>query len=142
MVANIRFGQAQTTTRREEQMKIRVRSAVACLVLISFASCHAVACVTAETDLSGGGWETSAAADPCSSVQSGRGVPLSSGPTRTKIVAAHKYSSTWVGCVSYYCGDILTTLVLLLAPNRVEITSTHQDAPGVVLNISVTGANI
>jgi hypothetical protein len=76
-------------------MKIRVRFAVTCLFLISFASYHAVACVTADTDLSGGGWETSAAADPCSGGQTGH-TPLQSSrqAAGTNVASALGYSPT------------------------------------------------
>jgi len=124
-------------------MKIRVRCAVACLFLISFASSHAVACVTADTDLSGGGWETSAAADPCGSVQTGYGPSQSSRQAAgVNVIAAHKYLSTWAGWASYFGRDIREALVSLLEAKRVEITSIHQDGPDIVLNVSVTGANI
>jgi hypothetical protein len=123
-------------------MKIRVRSAIACLFLISFASCHAVGCVTADTDLSGGGWETSAAADPCSSGQTGHGVLLSSRPTAgMNVVSAHKYFSTWGGWASYSGRGILATLFQLLAAKRVEITGVHQDVPEILLN-AFLGANV
>jgi hypothetical protein len=125
-------------------MKIRVRFAVTCLFLISFASCHAVACVTADTDLSGGGWETSAAADPCSGGQTGH-TPLQSSrqAAGSNVASALGYSPTAGGWVSYSGRGILATLVLLLAANRVEITSVHLfGAPGMGLNASVTGARI
>jgi len=121
-------------------MKIRVRCAVACLFLISFASCHAVACVTADTDLGGGGYETSAAADPCSvGVQTGHGPLQAADPN---VVPAREYLSTWAGWASFSGGRILGTLVLLLAANRVEITNIHQYAPGIGSTVSVAGANV
>jgi hypothetical protein len=46
-------------------MKVKGCVVFAWLILGIFNQ-RAVACVTADTDLSGGGWETSAATDPCS----------------------------------------------------------------------------
>jgi hypothetical protein len=46
-------------------MKVKGCVVFAWLILGIFNQ-SAVACVTADTDLSGGGWETSAATDPCS----------------------------------------------------------------------------
>lgn len=46
-------------------MNVKVNVVLACLVLISFSTVPTHACVTS-SDLSGGGWETSDATDPCS----------------------------------------------------------------------------
>lgn len=124
-------------------MKIRIRFAVACLFLISFASCHAVACVTADTDLSDGGFETSAAADPCSVVRPSHGPLLSSGQgAGINFILSHKYLPTGVSWASYSDRGILANLILLLTGNWVAIASIYQDPLGMGLDPSVAGANV
>src|SRR5438270_13763615 len=54
--------------KEDKPMNVKVSLVLVSLCLINFPSPRAHACTTAGTDMSGGGWETSAAADPCSSV--------------------------------------------------------------------------
>jgi len=129
-------------------MKVRVRCAVACLVLITFTNCHALACVTADTDLGGGGWETSAAADPCTGGQTGHGALVSSRQSAdtqasgTNVAVAQKYLSPWSDCGSFTGRSILAILVMLLPANRLVTTGIHHDLLGIGSNASVTQVNI
>jgi hypothetical protein len=54
------------------KIKMKVKGCVVfAWIILGIFNQRAVACVTADTDLSGGAWETSAATDPCSGVNHG-----------------------------------------------------------------------
>jgi len=130
----------QICTWMEENMTSRARSAVVCLFLISFGTYQAAACVTQGTDLSSGGFETSAATDPCSG-QFGHGPLLSSaGVPYKNSVPVRRVSWIWKEWASNSCQGIVSIL-LLLSANRCHISGLHQDMRGGGLNVFVTGAN-